>query len=508
MSSVVVLGCGELAWARPSLSPLGDRQWKRGRFLETIHLGQGGLLPGSAPGEDWIKPSDEIDRLDGWSPAAALGPPARFSLLGGQPAEAPPVPAWPDFATAQARWVTRELGAAGFLVTPAAWRTSEKGRQLLSVWAGEGWSWNSLEEVVGRRIAGAGRFAASAGLWLRVMQGRQSTVLPNGPEAARAIEVASSLIGFALGRLDGAAAARWRREEESSSGWVVRQQAARRIMGGLLAGRTTVELGTEAPLFHFSSEAARRRYEVLAAMRVAVEVPPAPMSWWDRVSEPGFLLSRQGLPHPGIEWREPKTILLQGPDIRQLAGHLAARNLPRELADPARLEDVLAPQVLPPQPSPELPRAAAEPPPPGAESRTPPVPFASPEGTGQPSPLPPAAVQAAVRPEAAAAIQAQVQAAVHAEVQGQVQLEVEAAAEGRAPTEIQEIGGVSTLPTYQPSRFSLDVAHQAERMRVWVEGQRIEPGDVRRSRQGHYTLDGAKVAHGAVVRIDFDPVET
>src|ERR1700730_584969 len=123
-------------------------------------------------------PAEETARLDGWSPAAPLGPPARFSPLRGQAIEAPLVPAWKEFPAAQARWVMRELGGAGVLATPGSWRASEKGRQALAAWAGEGWSWVALEEMVERRFAGVGRFAAAAGLWLRLTQGRESTVLP------------------------------------------------------------------------------------------------------------------------------------------------------------------------------------------------------------------------------------------------------------------------------------------------------------------------------------------
>jgi hypothetical protein len=552
VNNVVVAGCGELAWGRPSLSALGGRQWKRGRFFEAIHLGQEALLPGNTPGDDWIKPSDEIDRLDGWSPAAALGPPARFSLLPGQATAAPLVPAWREFPAAQARWVTRELGGTGILVTPGGWRASEKGRQALEAWAGEGWSWAALEEIVGQRIAGVGqpiagasRFAAAAGLWLRLTQGRESTVLPNGTEAARALEITSSLIGFALGRLDGVVAARWRNEEEGASGWVVRQQAARRIMAALVAGQTRIELGTEAPLFHFSSDAARRRYAVLAAMSIAIEVRPVAVAWWERVTEPGFLHSRQGIPHPGIDWSQPSTIVLQGPEIRQLSNHLAAQGLPRELADPARLGEALEEQQAPPASPPPLrpepaaprpqeikpaavaaparPRKAKAPPPdaaperqeatvpPAAAEPAPTAPAPSPAAAPAPqasaaAPVPPASSAIPMPPAAAAAPEppAEVPAAAAAQEGGETQ---DAAAASGAETEILEIDGVSTLPWYQPSRIDLDVAHHPERMRVWVDGKRIEPANIRRSRQGYLTLDGAAVPHSAIVRIDFDPIQ-
>jgi len=324
---------------------------------------------------------------------------------------------------------------------------------------------------------------AAAGLWLRSIAEGENLVCANGAAAARALEVTSQVLDFALGQLDGSLASRWREEEEIETGWFARQQIAAGISAALAGGRSSVELGGDSPLFRFASAAACTRYELLASLRIGVEVPPHPVAWWDLVSRPGGLRDGGGALHAGLRWRDRKTVLLDAPQIRQLAEYLTRAGLPYERLDPAGLEAALdLGAALPPRST-----AVTVPPPAPARSSVPPpggsvVPFVRRDDVrGAPaSPAVPAS-DPDLDPGAAEALPA-----------------------GGAEDSI----GERRLGEYQPNRFILEVRHRPDRVQVWVDGRRIEQGDVRRAGgEGLYFIAGAAVPHRAVVRIDFEPAQ-
>lgn len=499
--NVVALGCGELPWGRPYASPLLGRKWKRGRLRDGIQSTASGFLAGGSPGHDSIRLADEIDRLDAWLPVRPVGPAAKLVVSGHQAAEAPPLPGWAEFAGTQARWVTRQLKGAGVLVTPGAWLLSDKGRQVLEAWAGEGWSWVALEKAVTHHdTAPAPRMVAAAGLWLRSIEEGEDLVCANGAAAARAVEIGAQALDFALGQLDGALAQQWRQEEDPQTGWFVRQLIIGETLAALAGGRTSFELGGDGPLFRFSSAAAGTRFQLLASLRLRVEAPPAAVAWWDLVSRPGGLRDARGALHTGLRWRERKTLLLDAPQTRPLAEHLSRAGLAYELLDPAGLEgavDLGAP--LPP-------RVAAAPPPP-----LPPSPAAALDSPSAGQVVAFVRRADAAAPPAAAAVAAPAAGAGPGPVlpgEGDHLAPAPAAVAAPPPVGAKAAAGEVALGTYQPDRFTLATPHRPDHMQVWVDGKRIEQGNVRRmDGPGRYLIAGPAVPHRAVVRIDFEPAQ-
>src|SRR6185369_11870052 len=319
MNRILVLGCGELAWGRPSQSALFGRQWTRGRLSEKIGLGVEGPLTGTTAGLDWVTLADEVERQRAWRPKVPLESAPNLLFRKAQPAKSSLLPTWQELARSQALWATRELGGVGVLVTPKEWRESIAARQLLAAWASEGWSWATLEQVLRKRYSAGTRCVSASGLWVRVLEREGGCTFANGPEAARALELASAILDRAMEQLSPELAGRWRREEESASGWYVHQQLARRIAQALKEGKTTVDLADSTDsgspsgvLFRFSSHEAQDRYRALSALRVKVVLPAAALPWWDKVSQPNLLFSPEGVAHSGVRWEERKTVLLEG----------------------------------------------------------------------------------------------------------------------------------------------------------------------------------------------------
>jgi len=497
MSRILVLGCGELAWGRPSTSSLFGRQWNRGRLSPTIGFGPDGPIPGEESGQDWVTLAEELDGRMAWLPSKELGPaPPSLTILKGEAATAPLLPTWPELALSQARWATRELGGAGVLITPKDWLELPAGRQLLEAWTLEGWSGVALEEALGKRYPASARCVSSCGLWVRVMQSEEGCVFANGSEAAHALELVPAILDLALQQTDPDLAARWRREESPESGWYVRQRIARKIAKALRDGRPTVDLterspfqlssegkmvigakGTSGALFRFSSLEAQERYQALSTLRITVELPSLAVSWWEQVSQPGFLRSSDGASHPGILWGDRKTVLLEGMEIRKLSSYLTLRNLPQEEMDPSRLEEALEMgSFLKVQSKDAAPKEPVE---------------VSAPREGRP------ATSAPAHPaEPAAAQGSSPQTAERGPVLPQP--------EGSEKKE--ETEKVTALPAFLPQQLSLEVPHRPDRVQVWLDGRRVESGNVHHSaRQGLYTIEGVAVPHGAVVRVDFEP---
>jgi hypothetical protein len=498
MTKILILGCGELSWGRPSASALFGPQWNRGRLSDKVCFGPEGPLPGDAPGLDWVTLAEELDRSVAWRPAAALGPAPSIVVSRGGPVHPPILPGWRELAGIQARWATKELGGAGVLVTPKGWGELAQGRQLLEAWAREGWRWAALEEALQKRFSADCRFISASGNFLRVMQREGGLVLANGSEAAYALEMAPAILDGALKELGPELASRWRLEEAPESGWYFHQQLVRRLTKALKDGRTKVELGgsalfrvsgdgrmivdsrgTSGILFRFSSEAAQERYQALSTLRITVEWPSVALPWWEQVSQPGFLSSAQGVAYPGILWEDRKTVFLEGTEIRQLGSYLAARSLPQEEMDPARLEEAL--EQSSPWPSPTK----------DATGMALPTPVAS--GVDAPKNAIP------IENPGMASLMAKPSAA--AETIGQETLSQPAQSFGK--TEEME---VAAFASFLPQQFSLETPHRPDRVQVSVDGQLIEQGNVRRSaHQGLYSIEGVVVPHGAIVRVDFDP---
>jgi hypothetical protein len=407
MNKILVLGCGDLAWGKPA-------------------------RPGPFEG------------LAAWSPTRNLfGPPPKIAVELGGRAQGVLLPTWSEFVSSQARWATRTLEGPGVLITPADWLTSSRGRPLLEAWVEEGWSWVSLEAVLKGKYLPQDRIALSSGLWLRIIEDGGGLVCANGLEAARAVELTRFALEAAILALGESRGAEWWRDEEPQTGWYVRQRICRTLVASLKQGRTRLELGAEAPLFAFSSEGSLERFRELAGARIAIDIVPATVPWWEWIAEPAFLSSADRS-HAGIRWRERKTVLIADESTRQLANHLAYKGLPGEEVNPAGFEEAL---VL---------------------------------GGALPVLLP-----AAPLDEPLAASPAEISEEAEEETPGPP---------------------VATLPDYRPDRFTLAQRHQPEGVHVMIDGERVDQENVRRSlRDGAYTIAGRVVNHGAVVRIDYEP---
>ncbi|MDP9121230.1 MAG: hypothetical protein M3O15_07660 [Acidobacteriota bacterium] len=530
MSRVLVLGCGEPAWGRPSTSTLFGSQWNRGRLSEKICFGPEGPVPGDAQGLDWVTLAGELDRRMAWCPKAALWPAPTITIARREPAKASILPGWPALAALQARWATLKLGGPGVLVTPRDWLELPQGRQLLDAWAAERWSWAALEKVLEGRLAAGARYASASENWLRVTQLEGGTVLANGPEAARALETATAVLDRALDQLGPELAGRWRLEEEPVSGWYVHQQLTYGIVRALREGRTKVELGGGSPfrvssegrmsmdrqgtggaLFGFSSAVAQDRYPALSSLRITVELPPSEVPWWERVSLSGLLRDSHGVLHPGIRWDERRTILLEGREIRRLASYLASHNLEQEEVDPARFEEALALGApLPPRRTPAPAEPGVDGPPlEGHAGPTPPLSTSSANASGIAGTLSPAAAALPTRTLLSAVDPGPASPGTDLPTgldawdtsDPREVLTRPATSSGTA-----EGAEVTALTGFLPHQFSLDTLHRPDRVKVWLDGQLVEDGNVHRSAgRDLYTITGVAVPHGAIVRVDFEP---
>jgi hypothetical protein len=524
MARILIPCCGELAWGRPSSSVLFGKEWNRGHLSDRLSFGPDGPLAGELPGLDSVSLAEELERRAVWHSSAALGPAPVIAVSHGGPVNPPALPAWQELAEIQAQGATKELRGAGVLVTPRDWLELAQGRQLLEAWAATGWLWTPLEETLQKRFSTGCRFLSASGSFLRVMQQEGGLVFANGPEAARAIEIAESVLDRALEQLEPNLASRWRQEEEPETGWYFQQQVVRKLTKALKEGLTTVELGgspifrvsaegrmivdprgTSGILFRFSSVAAQERYRALSTLRFKVELPAAAVSWWKQVFQPGFLRNTQGASHSGIRWEDRRAVLLEGPAIRPLSNELTARNLPYEEIDPARLEEALmlgsplpavpdraAPRTSSPAPASGSPTAVASVP--GA-SAEPALPMPTGAGLTVPKITIPAADPGSIFPQAEPP--ATLEPGIH---------EVFPSPPAQAIRPSDESQGITGLAAFLPHQFDLEVPHRSDRVQVSIDGQLVEPGNVRCSaRQGLYTIEGVAVPHGAIVRVDFDP---
>lgn len=534
MSRILVFGCGELAWGKPSTSRLFGRQWTRGRLPDGVCFGPDGPIPGESPGLDWVTLAGELDRQVVWQPDKALGPSPMITLSRGEPVRAPILPDRTELARLQAHWATQELGGAGVLIAPKEWWELGQGRQLLEAWAAEGWSFAALEEVLAKRFPPGVRFICASESWLRVVQTDNGFVCANGSEAHRALEMSQAILNSALGELDAALADRWRNEEEPLSGWYVRQQLTQKIAKALRQGRPKVELGggalfhvskegrmivdasgTSGVLFRFSSAEAQTRYEALSALRITVELlPAATVQWWDQVARSRFLRSAAGVFLRGFRWDDCKTVLLEGAEIRQISKYLSDHGLPQEEIDPARLEEALTlGSPLPVLPKEMVRRAATSEPGEASARHGATAGVSTPAGLTEPFPLSP------VAPDLASIKSAVTSEAQRGEVSNQpsaLVTGVEPAPEKSLPqpdhstsaSPAPEAETDRTLADFLPNQFTLDVAHHPDRVEVWLDGRLIEQENVRRSaRRGLYTIEGITVPHGAIVRVDFERFE-
>ena len=74
----------------------------------------------------------------------------------------------------------------------------------------------------------------------------------------------------------------------------------------------------------------------------------------------------------------------------------------------------------------------------------------------------------------------------------------------------QKVEPVTALTSFQPQQFSLEtIPHRPGRVQVWLDGELVEQGNIRRSVRGEglYTIEGVAVPHGAIVRVDFEPFQ-
>jgi len=293
-----------------------------------------------------ISLGEVVDRAWGWLPATKP-PPLRAEIHHGEGEAAPLVPAWSELAALQAQGCTREMSGSGVLVTPDIWRESPQGRQLLSAWNASGWHWTSMEQVLELRFGKGVRLAVPTGLWVRIRHGRRRVTVPNGAEAALALQMTEPVLERLLGAVEGSLASRWWKEEHDLSGWFVRQRISRLLAQALHLGASSVDLGEGGKaLFAFSGPEARETFADLANLRVAVDLPAPPANWWRQASKAGFLH-----PSPGqrgrfeAKWEESETVLVEHPpeeleeqaEFKSLKDHLQFNSLPYRSEDPANL---------------------------------------------------------------------------------------------------------------------------------------------------------------------------
>lgn len=487
MSQIVVHGCGDLAWGRPSSSALFGRGWMRGRIADRVAVTADGGSGGMA--DDWVRLAEELDRQVASSAAPqALAPmPVEVQRTTG---EGPPpgglLLPWSRLVADQADSVTHELGGAGVLVTPGHWWLLEAGRQLLEAWAAAGWSWAPLETVLERRFPGRPRCVSASGSWLRIADPEGPLTFANGDDAARAQAAAVEVLALARQTLGADLGARYQQEEESASAWFTHHVVVRSVIAAMAARQPRIELGAgAATLFRFSTAEGAERYRSLNSLRFAIALPLVRSVWWKRLTEPDFLQKPDGAPYPGIAWEGRSTVLLEGPAASHIFSFLAFRGVPLEQIDPASLEEAadLGTALPHPSPSHSAPQEAPEPSAAAAPGALPAPPMAA-LPVASPLAAPTAPTSAPAAPTAAASSPAALAAAA-------------------SPT-AAPVNPIFDLEDFVPNQISLPPEHRPGRILVWLDGAAVDPRRLHQAgRPGLYTIDGV-IAHGAIVRVDYE----
>ncbi len=514
MSRIVVLGCGDLAWGRPTASELFGRQWSRGRFADRVQLPKGGGADGL--GENWVSLAEELDSSVASHPLTPFAPALRIAVehaASREAAQGAPLPSWTSLAGGQATRTTRDLGGPGVLVTPWHWLHLPAGRQLLEVWALEGWNWVAIEHLLRRRFDHETRFVAASGSWLRLFEADRQLIFANGDDAARAHMAAREVLAAARQQLGDELAARYRQEEEAASSWYTLQVVARRLIAALAAREPSVEMeAAGGELFRFSSVTAAHRYHLLTGLRFKIDLPPARSVWWRKVTEQGFLSDLDGRPQAGITWEQRPTVLLEGPTVSQLRGLLTFRGASLVQLDPSSLEEAIElGAALPPPTAPPVDaadeaavaaRAEVTPEAPAASLAAFGEQIAAPAAEGPPVP-PRESVIGEVTSSAPPSPLTVTPVAADPAPELPVPFPQGAAAAPTAAAPAELLARLLLLP---PHQFSLPLVHRPGHMWVAIDDVAVDPVHLRQiAPGGTYAIQGLDVGHGAVLRVDYEP---
>jgi hypothetical protein len=564
-------GCGGLPWARR----VGGHH-QVGSLGSWIGLSATGLRYGIdvsriLPGETPICLSSLLHAEQLWLPAPGWLGKVEVELVShGSPhgPEAPPLPSLEQLSDGMAAWCRDQLGEAGTLVVPSAWRALPLAARLLAPWAERGWRLEALEALVERAEGGPRRVLSSDGPFLRLHGPVSQLVMPAGLEAAGALSLAAEVLPRLLQAAGPTVPSHWREREAPRQDPIVRAVLARKLLQALRLGAHALSIGgPEAPLFFEPAPGAPDALVALRGHRFRILLPGAPaVDWWSKVSEPGFLRSPQDrVLIFGLDWKGVATVEIEGPsspwDLGEALGSAGAQRNgvrahslhthatggqpfaawfpswepaapapspqppapsrgaqpPPPPAEPPPIpepEPLPAPVEPPPIPEPEPPPAPVEPPP--APVEPPPIPEPEPEPApvSEPPPLP----EPGPAPEPFSSQWQRQRVPVlppppplePPPVPRPVEDEHERGREGgeRSPEQAQP--QAPALGTFDPQHLTLRPAHNPDSMRLYVDGTPA-PGaslvPVGRGPDGrrHYQVEGIALRHGAVVRVDFEP---
>jgi hypothetical protein len=552
---VLVWGCGGMRWFRLDQGPFGAH-WESGLFGSFTGLSNRGTQHGllsyvPSPVEGRVSLAAVMDAAEVWRPGEEFAGEAGIERLQPQPGAIKTVVEMPEraaLARAIASWASVELGGVGALVVRSCWNSPE-AQEILHGFSEVGWELAIVEEAL--PVDSGNRLLTTDGLFVHIEDADGTLIMPSDPHAARALAQADRVYKAMLGMVGAPVAAAWYGREDARQGWFCKQQIAFRLAHGLRAGDADIALGgAEAPVFGALQDTSRAAFADLYALRVQVQVPPADTSdWFQKASWPGFLRNRSGrIRIAGLDWSARTTLEFEGPDTRpELAFMLGMQGHPRKTVAAKRVREGLGavlpfqqrfpaflargqepipvdapeirgpdrkppPTMVPAEPDP-VPQDVPAPAPVAAPEPAAPAPFPTTRPTAPPPAPAPTRTPAPTRPPPVAEVPpvvAEPPPSLH-----------EAPTLVPPPDPPPEPPPRIDLPTppaperrpFHPQRFELHVPHRPETMRVWVDGKvlrqpELQPiggtrGDVRLLQ-----IDGVDLAHGAVVRVDYDPAVT
>ncbi|MDP2341427.1 MAG: hypothetical protein Q8O67_10735 [Deltaproteobacteria bacterium] len=438
-----------------------------------------------------------------------------------------------------AAWTTNESGlSAGsrVLLVPRSWSTHALGRDFLKAWDRCGWQFAFVDDAF-RSVLSSSRLVSADGVFARVDEPAGGLVVPNGGAAALALALSPVVLKRML-HLAGASANAWIADEQTRSGWFTRMQIAGRIHAALLDDKDQLELGGALPVFAVSEGASST--STLSSLVFRARLPRVDPEWWNSAAKPAYLKSPSGgIRMQGIPWDELPTNVVAGVDASRVVFFfrfrgkrcdivgLDQRDVVTGAAFSALVPDYVEPPAeAPPLPVPapvrvELPKspsstsnpaAVIPPPPPPRRSApqpviTPPVPPPSPP----PSPLP---VERGAGGERSTVVVPNVVPRV-SPLTPQPPLPRTGEGEEKEKEKEKEKETTTTpMPgsTFLPGHFAIDRPHRRESIAVTVDGQRLDGVTIKKlpdaivSTDSFYVIDGQRIAHGSIVRVDFDPL--
>lgn len=491
-----------MRWVRDLSGPLGVQE-ERGWFGAHTALSAHGTqhaehsgVPGAA--EARVSLSGLIQREACWLPADNYAGTPTLSLLPaqGQVEMVPRVPSLAGLARASASWAAVQLGGPGTLVIPKAWN-SDRARGILHSYSQAGWTFSALEPA----LRGAPRVLCQDGLFLRLSDEEGDLVLPVDAHVARALSTLGSIYKQLLSAAGPVLSARWLEQEEDRQGWFARTQILWRVTEGLRAGLSEIDLGgAQAPVFGRSGHTNLDELGPLFGLRIRVRFPAADTSkWLEKASWPGFLRSRSGrIRVRGLEWTRAPLAVLQSPgldpervqELRDLGVDVQTLSLDAgvdQLPAPSSFAQRFPGYVPAERRGPAKLR--------GAEIVGPEV------GTESMDQAPPMAV-APLKPEPKPAVGPSLQPRAQPVVPPEPK---------DAPEPVPPSGVDAPRPQrpFHPQRIELSTPHRSGTLRVFVDGVLQEQAELNplggAAGPRLYEIDGVSIAHGALLRVDFEP---